>query len=129
MVSAKNRVKLDIGGCEICVASEESEDYIKNIAQKVDEHIKKLMDYSPSMSTTMAAIFAAMDFCDESLKEKEAADNLRSQIKEYFDDAAQARAEAQESRRREEAAETELQRMKAVEGLKALKQQKGMYEK
>ena len=51
---------------------------------------------------TMAAVLAALDYCDEAVKATESADNLRSQIKDYLEDSSQARMEADEARRENE---------------------------
>lgn len=123
-MGAKNRVKLLIADCELLVASEDSEEYIRETGARVDEYIRNLMESAPSMSTTLAAIFASLDFCDEAAKEKQAADNLRSQIKEYFDDLAEAKEELAQARQNEEAALKELKALKAMDGLKALQQQR-----
>ena len=103
-MSEKNRVKLKICGYEFTVSSESSEEYIRRTADAVDDHIRRLMEYSPQMSTSMGAVLAAMDFCDEACRAKETADNLRAQIKEYFDEAAAARAEAEEWKKKAQAA-------------------------
>lgn len=120
----KNRVKLVIADCEISIASEDSEKYIQETGERVDEYIRGLMNRTPSMSTTLAAIFAALDFCDEATKEKLAADNLRSQIKEYFDEAANLREELAQARQNEKEAERELKALKTMNGLKALSEQR-----
>lgn len=122
-MGAKNRVKLKIADCEILIASEDSEEYIRQTGNRVDEYIRKAMDSSPTMSTTLASIFAALEFCDEATKEKEAADNLRGQIKEAFDEVSRLRKELDEVRRSEEEARKELKALKTMNGLKALQEQ------
>ena len=57
---------------------------------------------NPRLSVTMAAVLAALDYCDEAVKATESADNLRSQIKDYLEDSSQARMEADEARRENE---------------------------
>ena len=123
-MDAKNRVKLIIAGCEITVSSEDSESYIRETGARVDEYIRKLMEHTPNMSTTLAAIFAALEFCDEANKEKSSSDNLRSQIKTYFEESKQAREELLEKRKSEETALRELNALKAMSGLKALQEQR-----
>ena len=122
-MGAKNRVKLKIADCEILIASEDSEEYIRQTGNRVDEYIRKAMDSSPTMSTTLASIFAALEFCDEATKEKEAADNLRGQIKEAFDEVSRLRKELDEVRRSEEEARKDLKALKTMNGLKALQEQ------
>ena len=122
-MGAKNRVKLKIADCEILIASEDSEEYIRQTGNRVDEYIRKAMDSSPTMSTTLASIFAALEFCDEATKEKEAADNLRGQIKEALDEVSRLRKELDEVRRSEKEARKELKALKTMNGLKALQEQ------
>lgn len=109
----KARVRVKICGNDFFVASEDNEEYIRRIADMVDDHIRRQMENTPSMSTSMAAIFTAMDFCDEAVKAKETADNLRQQVKDYLEEAAEAQAQAEEWRLRAEQATRELQSLKA----------------
>lgn len=122
-MGAKNRVRLRIADCEIMVASEDSENYIRETGVRVDEHIKKLMESAPSMSTTLAAIFSALDFCDEATKERKSADNLRGQIKEYLDEIAKLREELERLKESEDEAKRELKALKTMTGFKALQEQ------
>ena len=112
-MSEKNRVTIKICGYDFIISSDDSEEYIRSIGQKVEDHINRLMNYSNSMSTSMASIFTALEFCDESVKSREAADNLRSQVKEYLDDAVRAKSEAAELRRREQSLTRELRELRA----------------
>jgi cell division protein ZapA (FtsZ GTPase activity inhibitor) len=112
-VSEKNRVTLKICGYDFCISSEDSQEYIKGIGQKVEDHINRLMNYSDTMSTSMAAMFTALEYCDDAVKAREAADNLRSQIKDYLEDAVRAKSEAAELRRREQSLTRELRELHA----------------
>lgn len=123
-MGTKNRVKLNIAGCEITIASEDNESYIRQTGACIDEYIRKTMEQTPNMATTLAAIFAALDFCDEANKERKTADNLRDQIKSYFDDAASAREQLNQAKKNEEDALQELKALKTLNGLKALQEQK-----
>lgn len=128
-MGTKNRVKLNIAGCEITIASEDNESYIRQTGALVDEHIRKVMEQTPNMSTTLAAIFAALDFCDEANKERKTADNLRDQVKSYLDDASSARDQLHQAKKNEEDALQELKALKTLNGLKALQEQKKANEK
>lgn len=112
-MSEKNKVKLKICGYDFVISSEDSEEYIRGIGLKIEDHIGRLMNYSNTMSTSMAAIFTALEFADEAEKSKAAADNLRSQIKDYLEDAVRAKSEAAELRRREQNLTRELRELHA----------------
>lgn len=118
-----------IADCEISVASEDSEAYIRETGASVDEYIRNLMNRTPTMSTTLAAMFAALDFCDAANKEKQAADNLRSQITQYSDELSAVREELEKLRKSEQEVRTELTALKAKSGLKALQEQRKANEK
>jgi cell division protein ZapA len=121
-LGAKNRVKLIIADCEISVASEDSEEYIRETGAIVDEYIRNIMKCTPTMSTTLAAMFSALDFCDAASKEKQAADNLRSQITQYSDELTSAKEELEQLRKSEKETRVELTALKAKSGLKALEE-------
>lgn len=100
-MNGKNRVKLKICGNEFYIVSDDSEEYIRMVAAKVEHYLQNLMNRSSTMSITMASVFAALEFCDEAAKAAESADNLRAQIKDYLEETAAAKSEAAELRRRE----------------------------
>lgn len=112
-MGARNKIKIRLFGQELYITSADSEEYVLGIGAQVEAHILKIQETSPGMSTAMAAIFAAMDYCDDATKAKETADNLRAQLKDYLDDFTHARAALQEARRREAALSRELQSLKA----------------
>ena len=103
-VMAKNRIKISILGSDYIIASEEEENYVRQIAAETEKRIA---------GVTMAAVLAALDYCDEAVKATESADNLRSQIKDYLEDSSQARMEADEARRENEKLKKEVQTLRS----------------
>jgi cell division protein ZapA len=112
-MSERNKVKLTICGNDFLISTDDSEEYMQEISRQVDGHIRRLMNFSGSMSTSMAAMFAALEFCDQATKAKEAADNLREQLKSYLEDATLAKSEAAELRRREQTLTRENHELRA----------------
>lgn len=102
---AKNRIRLNICGCECALCSDDSENYIRSIGDEVQKAIDDIMAKNERVSVTLAAIYTALSYCDESHKAASSADNLRAQIKNYLEDSSHARMDSEESRR-------ELERMK-----------------
>lgn len=98
-MSLKNRVKLNIGGSEYVVVSDESEEYVVSIGQRVDNAIREKLSASPHLSITAAAVLTALDFCDEWQKASASQDNLRLQMKNYLEDNTKAKVEIEEARR------------------------------
>lgn len=123
-METKNRVRLTIADCEFNVVSEDSEDYIRETAAAVDDSVRTLLASGPAMSTTLAAIMSALDFCDKANKEKEAADNLRGQIKACLDETAELRDKLEAAEAAEKDACDKLKALKTMSGLKALEEQR-----
>lgn len=88
----KNKVSLKIAGSDYYIVSEEQPAYMHELAQDVDSKISDILK-SGNLSITQAAILAALEFADDAKKNKASADNLRSQLKEYLEDAAKAKGE------------------------------------
>lgn len=88
-----NKVRLHICGSEYALTTDESPAYMEEIAGRVERSMKELMA-NPRISIAMAAVLVALDGMDTAEKALKAADNLRAQMKEYLDDNAKARTEA-----------------------------------
>lgn len=88
-----NKVKVTICGKEFSLRTDDSPSYMTELAKKVDTAISDMMSSSANMPMQSAAILAALSAYDELQKANDSIDNIRSQIKEYVDDAGKARAE------------------------------------
>ena len=60
----KNKVRVNIAGSNYVVLSEEEESYTKLVAEEVNKKIEEIKKSSSDISSLMAAILTAMDFCD-----------------------------------------------------------------
>lgn len=110
---SRNRIKLNICGVEFALTADDSESYIRAIAEEVETAVKDIVDRNDRISVTIAALLTALNYCDERHKAVDSADNLRSQIKDYLEDSARARTEADEARRESERLKKELQTLRA----------------
>ena len=84
--------KLKIAGEEYRIVSEESSEYMQELAHEVDSKMTTILRGS-RVSTTQAAILVALQYADDAMKNSGSADSLRSQLKAYLEDAAQAKSE------------------------------------
>ena len=84
--------KLLIAGEEYRIVSDESSEYMQELAHEVDAKMTTILRGS-RVSTTQAAILVALQYADDALKNSGSADSLRSQLKAYLEDAAQAKSE------------------------------------
>ena len=96
---ATSKVRLNIRGSSYVVNTTESEDYMQNLADRLNLDMNELMASSNSVSITTAAIMTALNYRDELEKASGSADNMRRQIKDYLEDAASAKMAAEEVRR------------------------------
>lgn len=110
---AKNRIRLNICGCECALCSDDSENYIRSIGDEVQKAIDGVMDKNERVSVTLAAIITALSYCDDCHKAQSAAENLRTQIKNYLEDSSHARLEAEEAKRELERLKRENQTLRA----------------
>ena len=81
------------------VNTSESEDYMQNLADRLNLDMNEMMASSNSVSITTAAVMTALNYRDELEKASGSADNMRRQIKDYLEDAASAKMAAEEVRR------------------------------
>ena len=65
MSSAKNAVRVTIGGEEYTVRSELPPEYTREVAAHLDAALKRVRDSLPSVETHKAAILAALSITDE----------------------------------------------------------------
>lgn len=94
----ENRISVSIGGIEYTFLSEENPTYMQRVAALVDVKMSEIMANS-RVSQMDAAILTAVNIADEMFKQQSNAENLRSQLKGYLDDANKAKAELSESKR------------------------------
>lgn len=88
----RNRVTLHIAGESYVMLSDETEAYMQEVAALVDSKISEAKQI-PGVSTMKAAVLAACNIADAYYKSVQAADNLRSQMKNYLEEASALRRE------------------------------------
>lgn len=102
----KTTHKLKIAGEEYRIVSEETSEYMSELAHEIDLRMADILR-GARVSTTQAAVLVALQYADESKKNSGTTDNLRLQLKEYLKDAADAKSERDFYKR-------ELERIKAI---------------
>lgn len=94
-----NKIRLKIGGIEYSVTSDEDQAYILSLGAELEAKMKKIMDKSPFLSTTMAAVMASLESLDESKKMQEENERLRLEIKRMLEETACAKLDADIAKR------------------------------
>ncbi len=116
-----NKVKVTICGKEFNLKTDDAPSYYINLAKKVDTEIYRMAASADNVSVQSAAILVALQAFDEAQKANDSIDNIRTQIKEYVDDACQARLERDEAVKNEKAL---LARISALENELQIKKMK-----
>ena len=93
----KNKIAVTIAGQEYTMVAAEDEAYVRKCAALVDKQLREIM--GGRLSHADAAVLAAMNVADQFLKEQEASENLRRQLKESLEEASRMKAELSEAKR------------------------------
>ena len=107
------KVKLTICGSNYIVSTTDSEEYVNQLAERLDTDMTEIMTQNPSASVAASAVISALSYLDELNTNASSTDNMRAQIKDYLEDAAKAKLEAENARRQVEKLTAELEALKA----------------
>ncbi len=108
----KNRVKLSICGNDYYITTDDDPKYVTELGNELDERLTKIVHESGRLSITQAAILCSLEYADIAKKSSDTAENLRSQIKEYLEDSARYKMEAEVARRDVERLNKEIQALR-----------------
>ena len=95
-----NKIRLKIGGIEYSITSEESDAYLLGLGAELEAKMDNIMQKSPFLSTTMAAVMAAMESLDEAHKTRTENETLRLEIKRLLEETACAKLDAEIANRK-----------------------------
>ena len=93
-----NRVVVNICGEEYTFIAEESASYMQRVGAYVGDKMNEVLS-GTKVGRTDAAVLTAANIADELFKAQAAAEQLRSQIKGYLDEASKAQSEVSELKR------------------------------
>lgn len=104
----KIRVKLHIGGIDYYINTDETLEYTVGLGEKIDKRITEILRSNSLITVNQAAVLTALEIADELEKANAAADNFRTQISEYLDEATKAKNERDYYKRELERYKTEV---------------------
>ncbi|MEG1886997.1 MAG: cell division protein ZapA [Oscillospiraceae bacterium] len=94
-----NKIRLTVGGIEYTISSDDEETYVRKLGDELNAKLDRLSKHNPYLSTTMVAVVAALEFCDDAKKASTECDKVKIELKRAVEEAACARLEADEARR------------------------------
>lgn len=72
-----NQIKLTVGGVNYTVKSDDSEEYLNELGEDLEQRLRRITKRNPTLSTAMVAIMAALEASDEAKKAKLELDELK----------------------------------------------------
>jgi cell division protein ZapA len=93
-----NRVTVTICGEDYNFVADESPEYMEKVGAFVGKKMDELLTVA-KVGRTDAAVLTAVNIADELFKSYEAAEKLRSEIKNYADEAGRAQGEVSDLKR------------------------------
>ena len=91
----KQEVKVKIFNKEYRLLTDETAEYTNELAAALNHRLEDLLKGKSSLSAQDGAALIALEACDDLYKTRSNLENIRSQIKVYFDDATKAKARAE----------------------------------
>ncbi len=94
----KTKVKLNICGSDYTIISDENEEYVKDIAQKVDNKISEVLEQNTKISMATAAVLVALDYCDDFSKVQKREDSLKEKINKQSEELKACREQNEKAK-------------------------------
>lgn len=110
---AENKISLSVAGLKLLITTPEDEEDVRKMAEELEENIQEIMTKATSASVTDAIMLCALEYLDGFNKANRAANNLRTQIKEYMGEAANAKREYDDEHKRVEEMTAELSALRS----------------
>ncbi len=109
----KNKVKVTICGTEYTISAEDDKEYLAELGQELNDRMTGLLKENQRLSITQCAVLSALEYLDAFKKADANAENLRSQIQDYLEDAARARTDSEITKREVERLGKELSALRS----------------
>ena len=94
----ENHVTVNSCGEDYTLVAEEAPSYMQKVGGYVDAKLTEMLN-TAKVGRTDAAVLTAVNIADELFKEREAAEGLRAQVKQYSDEAGRVKNELSELKR------------------------------
>lgn len=94
----KQKISVEIAGVKLTIVTEEGEEYVKRIAEKVDADVRQMMRSQRNCSLIEAALFMAMTYSSQGGEDSMKVKNLETQIALYQANLNRMRKENEELR-------------------------------
>ena len=117
-----NRVKVVLCGKEYLLSTEDAPSYVYQLAKNLEKRISDITENNPRVSSHSAVMMVALSTMDELTKANNAVEVIRSQVKEYVDEAGRARLERDAALREIDVLKAKIEQLENLSKLKSLKE-------
>lgn len=117
-----NRVKFVLCGKEYVLQTEDAPSYVYQLAKNLEKRISDITENNPRVSVHSAVMMVALSTMDELTKANNSVEVIRSQVKEYVDEAGKARLERDAAMREIDALRAKIEQLENLNKLKSLKE-------
>ena len=104
----KERYNIEISDIQLSVVSDEPEDFVNSIVEKINERVNDLIVRNKRCSKLDAALLCALDYCGECTKAEKRIRNLEAQISLYDANLKRMREELASSQKASPAVKSAL---------------------
>jgi cell division protein ZapA len=119
-----NKHTVFVAGKRFVLLSEESNDYVAEIAKEVNETIKQISDENPTMESRSCAILCALDYADDKQKEIKRSKSLSDNAKTVMLQADKHAKQIKELKEKLQKKDSEIEKLKKeIATLKATKEE------
>lgn len=115
-----NRVKVVLCGKEYILQTEDAPSYVYQLAKNLEKRISDITENNPRVSAHSAVMMVALSTMDELTKANNAVEVIRSQVKEYVDEAGKARLERDAALREIDVLKAKIEQLENLYKLKSL---------
>ena len=117
----KQRVKVVLCGKEYALQTEDAPSYVYQLAKNLEKRLSDITENNPRVSAHSAVMMVALSTMDELTKANNSVEVIRSQVKEYVDEAGKARLERDAALREIDVLKAKIEQLENLNKLKALK--------
>ena len=117
----KQRVKVVLCGKEYALQTEDAPSYVYQLAKNLEKRISDITENNPRVSAHSAVMMVALSTMDELTKANNSVEVIRSQVKEYVDEAGKARLERDAALREIDVLKAKIEQLENLNKLKTLK--------
>ena len=87
----KNEITVRLFNRDYRLITDETKEYTDKLARDLNERMSELLQTKLTMSIQDAAALIALECYDELIKSRENVERIRTQVKDYIDDASQSK--------------------------------------